>query len=237
MSKIALALCLFLCPFAYSEQLKLTPANTVLIRGEINDASVSKAMNDLSVLNKKRQLGSTIYLVLDTPGGDIESGETLISYLKSVPKVSTVTIFAASMGSAIVEALPGTRYITDDGTLMFHRAKAGLSGQIEMGEVESRLTWIKSIVLRMEKRNAKRMNMSLQAYKAKVKDEYWLDSGQSIATNAADKVVDIVCSQSLIEATDELHIESMFGSYTVSFSQCPLFRFPLSIARAKTTTK
>ncbi len=221
-------------PAFATENIKLTSSNTVTIRGFIEDESITKAMQEVAALAKARKsLFNTIYIVLDTPGGSIESGETFINYVKTVPNVKTITIFAASMGSAIVEALPGTRYITDDGILMFHRARAGFSGQIEMGEVESRLAWVKSIVLRMENRNAKRMGMSLAAYKSAVKDELWLTSEQALSGKAADRLVNLSCSPQLIEAKETSEVHSFFGSYKITMSKCPLFRYPLALSEAQ----
>lgn len=227
LKSLLLTASLLLAAPAYSENLNLTLANTVTLRGPIDDRSVVNLQLQVAALDDKRR--GPIYLVLDSPGGSIEAGETLISYLKTIPNLHTVTIFAASMASAIAQALPGKRYIVEDGTMMFHRASVQLGGQIEMGEVESRLAWIKSVVLRMEARNAKRMSMSLVDYKARVKDELWQTSEQAVAEKSADKVVNLVCSKELIKSGVKLDIQSIFGSYTVVFSQCPLMRFPVAV--------
>ncbi len=235
LKSLTLALYLLASSAIASEKLTLELSNTVLLRGEVTQESVTKVQLEISELNKKRLLAITspIYLVLDSPGGDIQAGEALNSYLKTVDNLRTVTIFAASMASAIVEAVPGKRYITEDGTLMFHRARVGISGQVETGEVESRLAWIKSIILRMENRNASRMRMTLVDYKARVKDEMWFDAQQSLANHAADVVVDIVCDKSLIEASENVSIETMFGSIPVTYSKCPLFRYPIAAKSAE----
>lgn len=222
-----------------AEKLEINLYNSTVLRGEITQASVADIQNKIAALDKKRLFAgaSPIYLVLDSPGGDIMAGESLISYLKTVQNVRTVSIFSASMASAIVEAVSGTRYVTEDGTLMFHRAAMSISGQVETGEVESRLAWVKSIVLRMENRNSSRMDMTLADYKARVKDELWMDSAQAIKLKAADKVVDLVCTKSLIEAKETIMVQTFFGTLNLVYSKCPLFRYPTATEVAEENVK
>ncbi|MEZ0209219.1 MAG: ATP-dependent Clp protease proteolytic subunit, partial [Candidatus Paceibacterota bacterium] len=121
------------------EIVKLGTANTVNFRGVVNDEMAQGAALELLRLNKLRgDKDYPIYIVMDTPGGNIDSGEAFIEIAKSIPNVKTITLFAASMGSAVVEALPGERLILDSGILMFHRAKGQVGGQFETGELESR---------------------------------------------------------------------------------------------------
>lgn len=168
-----------------------------------------------------------IYLVFDSPGGDVEAGIQFIEFAKTIENLRTVTIFAASMASGIVEALPGRRLITANGTLMFHRAAISLSGQIAEGEFESRFKYIKSMVATLEKANAKRMHLTLEDYKAKVKDEYWLRGFESLEAHSADKVVDILCSRELIDKRVSGLQCSIFGCSELEFSGCPTIRLPI----------
>lgn len=210
-----------------AETVELGTANTVTLRGPIDDASIVKAASDLYKLVEVR--GSrdyTIYIAVDSPGGDIESGENFIELVKTVPNVKTVTIFAASMASAIVQALPGERLMIDSGVQMFHRARGGVSGQFETGELESRLEFYKRFVRRMEIRNAKRMGMSLKFYKSLVKDELWMTSDDAIGI-AADKVVDVVCTKSLRDKVSTIEIDLGMFSIPLNFSGCPLLRMPV----------
>ncbi|MEZ0208575.1 MAG: ATP-dependent Clp protease proteolytic subunit, partial [Candidatus Paceibacterota bacterium] len=135
-------------------------------------------------------------------------------------------LFAASMGSAVVEALPGERLILDSGILMFHRAKGQVGGQFETGELESRLAFYKSYVRRMERRNADRMYMTLKEYKKKIKDELWLSSTEAVESKAADRVVSLQCSEALIEKTEHSSVVVFIFKVELTFSACPLLRTP-----------
>ena len=206
---------------------RLGTANTVVLRGEINEKSTNEAALKLLELSRER-LGRNypIYLVLDSPGGSVEAGEAFIEVAKMVPNLHTVTVFAASMASAIVEALPGDRLILDSGVLMFHRARGGVQGQFETGELETRLDFYKKFVRRMEQRSADRMGMSLKEYKKRVKDEMWLTSKESLELNAADRVVSVTCSQQLIEQKQTTVEQVFIFTIKLEFSGCPILRTP-----------
>lgn len=208
--------------------------NSVTLRGPIDDASAQTTMIKLAAQNIKRGLNNyPIYLVLDSPGGGIDAGNSLIQYAKTIKNLHTITIFSASMAAAIVETLPGNRYITENGILMFHRAKGGVSGQLEDGEVETRLDMIKRLVRAMEVKNATRMKMTLPDYKLAVKDELWLQAEDSVSKNATDLIMDIRCTDELITRTEAMLIDFVMFSIRLEFSRCPLFRNPLPFSNKK----
>jgi ATP-dependent protease ClpP protease subunit len=220
------ALLFSIITYAQSLHINLNQTNTVTIRNEINDEVVTKAAKELSSLVSKRGNKTyKIYLVLDTPGGSIDSGLNFIEFAKTIPNVETLTVFAASMGSAIVEALPGKRNILSTGILMFHRARGGVQGQFENGELETRLDLHKRLVRNMEQINASRMSMSLDLYKIAVKDELWILGSEAIRSKAADSVVTVSCSQELIsENKTETFIIGGLFAVRVDFSACPILR-------------
>lgn len=216
---------------AVAETVQLNTDNTITFRGEVNETSVLKAQMELASLVAKRgKKDYTIYLVMDSPGGSISDGEDFIQFAKLVPNLKTISIFAASMGSAIVEALPGQRLVAENGILMFHRARGGVEGQFEDGELEVRLEFYKKMVRSMEKRNADRMGLVLKDYKAKVKDELWLWSQESVTSGAADKVVSMSCSQGLIQSKDVITVFMFIFEIDLEFSKCPLIR--VGVAKA-----
>jgi ATP-dependent protease ClpP protease subunit len=215
-------------------QVLLDDSNSVIFRGEVNTDSVQSIQFELATLVLKRGfVAKPLYLVLDSPGGDIEAGIQLIEFAKTIPNLRTLTIFSASMAADIVESLPGLRYITNNGNLMFHRAKGAFQGQFEVGEVESRLNVAKKMVLGLEIQNANRLGISLIEFKARIKDEYWLDADASIKAHAADKIVDIVCSKELLEKRVKMEYFTILGPVSLVFSGCPTFRAPILSDTAK----
>lgn len=216
---------LLICSSLFAKNIELTDSNFVLIRNEINDQTVSKAQVELSKKVVQRGLKNyTIYLVLDSPGGSISSGLDFIEFAKTIPNLETVTLFAASMASAIVEALPGRRNVLSTGTLMFHRARGGVEGQFESGELESRLEFYKNMVRSMEKTNANRLGISLETYKAKVVNELWIFGADSVKSKAADEIVSVSCTPAVISSRSIETFEFMGMGIDVSFSACPLIK-------------
>lgn len=214
-------LAVLLASAAFGKTIQLTTKNTVVFKGEVNEDSVADVEAKLIKSVLARKSGEHTYLVMDSPGGSITAGENFIQFAKLITNLDTVSIFAASMASAIVEALPGKRYVTENGTLMFHRAKGGFQGQFEDGEVESRLLYAKSIVRNMENRNAARMGIPLPTYKDAVKDELWLYNNEGVIAGAADESVDLNCSKQLLAEEVVTKVSFMGLSIDVITSACP----------------
>jgi ATP-dependent protease ClpP protease subunit len=204
-------------------------ANTVVFRGEVSLSSVAKAERSISDLSRNLSKSDIIYLVLDTPGGDVDAGADFIDFLAAIPQqVKTVTMFAASMGFQIAENNKGERMITRNGTLMSHRAKlGGLGGQLD-GEFETRYRMIKRTIDMLETVDSARMGITLPEYKAKIKDELWVHGFDSKEEKVADKVIVLRCGDSM-KGEDVIPVETMFGTFKVVFDKCPLYKDPIRI--------
>lgn len=225
MFSFILAIVLLLCLSVQARQINLTPENTVTIRTEIDYESVGEAQLELMKLVAKRGKGSyPIYLVIDSPGGSIDAGNSFIEFAKTIPNVETVTLFAASMASAIVQQLPGKRLIIETGLSMFHRASGGFEGQFEDGELESRLNLYKEVVRTMEQKNSDRLGLPLDTYKNLVKNEMWILGKDAVKRRAADEIVSVTCSQELLAQSKTVLMQVMMFTFNVKFNLCPLIR-------------
>ena len=98
------------------------------------------------------------------------------------------------------------------------------SKEFNDGELESRLRLWKKIVTKMERRNARRMGLSLSRYKKLVKDEYWLDSDTSIKKRAADKIISLSCSKELTNRKVDVAHRTFLGVTIVEENACPNLR-------------
>jgi ATP-dependent Clp protease protease subunit len=212
--------------------LTLSRENTIVFRGEVTPLSVAKTQSEVLEKDAKLPKGAPIYMFLETPGGDIGSGNQLISTIKATGRpVHTVSLFAASMGFNIVQRLD-TRYVLSSGTLMAHRATVGgLEGQIP-GNFLTRVANILSTVTGMEKQNAARLGISFEEYTTLVKDEYWVTGEEAVKQNAADKVAQIKCDSSLGGKHEEEYA-TFFGPAFVTFADCPAVTGPLSVRFGK----
>lgn len=210
------------------DAITLTKKNTVIMRGQVNPSSVAKWSVDLADRIVKRSEGEVVYLVIDSGGGSVDAGQSFIEFAKKFKNVETITLYGASMASAIAMAIPGKRHAVADSSFMFHRAFATLRGQVETGELEKRLAMVQKLVLSMEQSNADRIGISLEKYKKNVINEWWLNADQSIEEGVADVITDVRCSADLLKSRVKETVRSMFGSSQITYSACPLIRYPLN---------
>lgn len=217
--------------FASPTKINLTPENTVVFRDAVTSNSIGVLQQDLFAISAGLEKDDIIYLVIDSPGGSIPAGLDMQDIITLIPqKIHTISIFAASMGFFLSQ-LGDQRFITERGVMMGHRAKGGFEGQFENGEIESQLALWKKIVRSMEEFLAEKMGISLEKYKEKTKDEMWLYGKEAVSENAADDVVQIICSPELIKQVISVETTTMtlFGpmSKKSTYSGCPLIRNPL----------
>lgn len=210
-----------------NDKILLTSVNTVVFRGEVTDNSALNIQLKLFRLALIRGAKDyPIYLVLDSPGGSIDAGLSFIEFAKVIRNLKTISIFAASMTSGIAEALPGERLVTQNGTMMFHRAAGSFRGYFETGEVESQLEYSKNIMRGMEKVNSDRLKLDISTYKELVRTELWIYAEDNVTRHAADRMVDLECSSTLTQSKESVSFDTVFGVVNVIFSGCPLMRSP-----------
>jgi ATP-dependent Clp protease protease subunit len=218
-------------PVAQAKRMKtivLKDSNTVALRGPVTNSTVASVQQQLITMSKQLPKKAVIFLYLDTPGGSVAAGGSLIDTARALPqRVVTVTSFAASMGFITAQLL-GPRVILPSGVMMSHRASATVSGQTP-GELESRATFIGENIEEIEKLVAKRMKLSLSEYKKKIVGEYWTygAGGKAVKQKAADYVMLARCDASLT-GTEVVTVNTFFGPVDVTFSRCPLLTAPLA---------
>lgn len=109
----------------------LLDARRILISDAIDQDSANEAIKKLWYLELKEP-GKPILLVINSPGGSVDSGFAIwdqVKLLKS-PVTTLVTGLAASMGSVLsLCAAPGKRFATPQSRIMIHQPL--LSGVIK----------------------------------------------------------------------------------------------------------
>lgn len=212
--------------------IELKAANTLVLREVVSEQSIAKLSSKLLALSKDLPPDAVIYLVLDTPGGEISAGTRFIDTVHGLPqKVKTITLFAASMGYHIAQELD-ERMITEHGTLMSHRAKAsGMEGEVPGNAVTRLNAMLRSLDV-MDNKIAKRIGISLDAYKEMIRDEYWVDGADAVDQRSADSLANIHCAEDL-SGTEDLEVLTLFGPVTVTFSKCPAISGILDVKLGK----
>lgn len=211
-----------------SETIALEKKNTVSLREPFTGSSINKLKLEIIALSNSLKKTDTIYLYLDTPGGEIVAGEELLAVIKSISQpVVTISNFAASMGYLTVQGSTGKRYVTENGILMSHRATVGAEGQTP-GEFETHVGLAQKMTGVLSEMAAKRTGISLADYQKRVKDEYWVQGEEAVKDGQADGVVHVTCSADLSGTSAET-VFTMFGPVEVEYADCPIATYPVAV--------
>lgn len=219
-----------------TEIVTITDKNMVAMDQAFDDASVTTVMVQLQKISDESPKDSIVYLVLNSPGGSVDSGMRLIDFAKALPiKIKTITLFSASMAFQTVQNLD-ERLIIKSGTLMSHRAKFGVQGEAP-GELFSRIKWVMSMIEDLEHKASKRMGMSFKEYQTLIADEYWVYGKDAVKDHAADKAVFVKCGEGLSGKTKTENVETIFGTFQVELSKCPLIPGLISVKAPANATQ
>jgi len=160
---------------------------TIFINGVVGQNVVAQAAR-LRHLDKVSK--APIYVILDSPGGSVLDGAVFISAMEAAesPVITICHRMCASMAAMILEY--GTkRYAFDRSIIMFHQASAGVDG--ELGKMQSMLKFLSNYIATFEQHVAYRMGISLQDYRARMYNEYWMDSATALKHRAIDSIVSV----------------------------------------------
>jgi ATP-dependent Clp protease, protease subunit len=223
---LALATFFLMNVFATDELVKLTADNFALIKGPIDGPSVDQVVKDMYAIE-----GDTVYLYFDTPGGSVMDGNGIIDAMETLTHMGKDVICVAdtaiSMGFVIFQHCP-VRYVRPRAVLMQHQMSLGVRGQLE--NLKSRLELVQSLDDQLSQVQAARLKLTVDEFKAKTNNDWWMYGKDVIENGAADDVVNVVCDFDYREETFVVDYMTMFGPVHVTFSKCPLIKQPLAVS-------
>ena len=207
------------------ELIEFKKDNFVSLRETINQDSSSRLLSKLNVIENKH---ATIYLYINSPGGDVMAGLEIVNYIKSLQsrtkQIICIAHNAMSMAFVIFQYC-SKRYILYSSTLMQHQMSLGVKGKLY--DINSRMSYLNSLEMKINQDQAKRLNMSLSNFTKLIQNDWWLYSEDILLYNAADKIVYIFCSFDNFEETTT--VNTLFGDVSIKYSACPLINYPLQI--------
>lgn len=219
---------------ANNNQIVLSKNNAIILSGEIDGESSGQVIAQAKTLgNQRLNINKPVYLFLNTPGGSIQVGLEMIEALTGLDRpVSTVSLFSASMGFQVVQAL-GERLILKNGILMSHRAAGefqGYFGGQRPSQIDNRYNLWLSRLTELDQQVVKRAKgkQTLESYQKAYADELWLTGSQAVEGGYADRVVTMKCDSSLDGVTT--HSIDFFGMKIMyDLDNCPINTSPMNI--------
>ena len=194
----------------------LTPNNHVSIKGRIDDYKASRFISKINKLNT-----TNIYVYIDSPGGDVDSGQKIIQYI-NFKKDTNKTIMciaweAHSMAFNILQACT-YRYVLQDSKMMQHQMSLkNLAGNIE--NINSYMQITNKIYDKLILDASKRIGLSVEAYKIKIMNDWYLYGSEIVENNVADAMISSVgCSKKL---TDSDSLTTILDNI-LTISDCPI---------------
>lgn len=167
------------------KRLNFDPARTLFLVGVI-DVTSTVIAHRIGVLSEASE--DPIYLVIDSPGGQVFGGTPIISAIQaSKAPVYTVCYRLCASMAAIIHQYGTMRLAADRAVIMFHPASAGYEGDIN--RIESFAHAMRLFIDKMDFYIANRIGMDFSAYKALVANEWWLDAESAQKAKVVDQLV------------------------------------------------
>ena len=184
---------------AMADTIKLTKENTVNFTGVVTADLVQTTIVALENNNS-----STIYLYINSPGGEVISGIGMVNYLQHTDKnIVCVASFAASMAHGILEACP-YRVGTPTNILLQHKPSTQAQGTPT--EIEGEFRVLEGLEIYMADMESKRIGISVAEFRRRTFLP-WVTFGKaSLKQNLVDAIEDVQCD----------------GKMNKTFNGCPI---------------
>lgn len=187
-----------------SNKVVLSVDNHVVMQGDVTAKLMNDTISKIASHPKK-----SLYLYINSPGGSIHAGRTMINFLKNTDKkIYCVVDYAASMAFSILQYCH-KRIVSNNSILMQHEASLELSGSIP--NFISILKMYIDMIRSVEGDVAKKLKLSYSKYKSKVTKDWWLYGKRAVDNGVADEMVQVSCTNNLIQQTTGAAGVVMFG--------------------------
>jgi ATP-dependent Clp protease protease subunit len=166
----------------------VNPKRVLYLVNEVDFGTSQFLSNEIKRLQKESN--EPIWLLLDSPGGSVLDGATLISEMEasSAPVHTVCTRLCASM-AAMIHSYGKQRYMLDRAILMYHPASAGVQGQVP--NMLSLLNTINRYTDKMVANIVNRSSLSLEEYEKLVAYELWIDSEDAVNKKLTDSIINL----------------------------------------------
>lgn len=182
---------LLLAPAIFANTLTVLPQQTVALIGPVTQSSAAVVVDRIHLLNRGRDL-DPIYLVINSPGGDVLAGFQIIQAMEASRRpVYTVDVgFAASM-AAIIHAYGVQRYMTPKSALMYHQITMSFDGDVSLTHLAVRLHFIQQYEEMANEQIAAVSGVPIPELQAREQTEWWVLVDEATKRRLVDAVVQV----------------------------------------------
>lgn len=192
---------------------RLMKDRIIWLAGEVNDRMSTTVQAQLIFLSN-HDPEADITMHLDTPGGSVKSGLSIIDTMNCIPcDIQTInTGMCASMGSVLLSSgTKGKRSSLKYSDVMCHQASYGARGHVE----DVRIT-----VMEAEKKNyilskllAKNIGITFEEYMDAVVRDKWYNSEEALEFGIIDNILDSKGPNvsELLDGFDEYYMKKVTG--------------------------
>jgi ATP-dependent Clp protease protease subunit len=170
---------------------KINQDRVLLLLENITKISVEPIISKIKDFAKTSK--EPIYLVIDSNGGSVNAGQTLIDTIrgaKSVRGLKTICVVtnnALSM-AAILASYCHQTLMTPSSIMMFHEAGYGVEGTAT--EIRTYVKFTDKYLKGFEQRLAKQLGITYEQYVELRRDELWLTAEEAVEMGFADALIE-----------------------------------------------
>jgi len=168
---------------------RLYESRTVLVFGEIEMGLAERVSARLLALASEND--RPIRVLVNSPGGHVESGDTIYDILRFIePEVTILgTGWVASAGALIFTAVPRERRLSLPNTrFLLHQPSGGAGGPASDIEIEA--LQILSVRTRLNRIFAEATGQSLEKVARDTERNHWLNAQEAVAYGLVGRVID-----------------------------------------------
>ena len=167
---------------------KLLETRQIILSGEVNKALAEKVVNQLLILDAASD--EPIYVYIDSPGGDVDSGYAIFDMMRFVksPVITVGMGLVASAGALIFLASPKERRIAlPNSHYLIHQPLSGMKGvatdiEIHAQELEKAKEKINLLI-------SEETGVKLEQVKKDTERDYWMNAQEALEYGLAGKIV------------------------------------------------
>jgi len=166
-------------------------ANTIFLNSEVSTDSLYETIARFNFLIKCNGKSRPVALNVSSFGGDVYAMFGIHDYMRNFPiKVDTVCIGPAMSAAAFLLASgTGTRYMTENSTVMFHQFTTMIEGKTN--SIANNVTHIKKLQERADALLGKYTKRPLSFWQKETKEDLYLSASECLQFGIVDKIITV----------------------------------------------